>query len=240
VKLTSERDYASPHQFYAGTYYDVAFRSLHGGNVLELGCANGRIGALIRVHAPHVKNLHGVDFDANLLASVQREQYASVQQVDLDTELPQATAPFTDILALDVLEHLRDPARTLQRLAPLLMSGGRLVIGVPNFLQFRNRVRILAGRWSYEQSGGLYDEGHIRWYGKSNLHQLVPLSHFEIVEVGGYGWFPRGARLGNHPLLQLLMRGYLQRVARPILAIRPQLLARSLVIVCEKRPPDVD
>jgi SAM-dependent methyltransferase len=235
LRVASKRDYASPHHLYAGTYYDVAFTALRGGSVLELGCANGRIGELIRANAPSVKELHGVDYDADLLAAAPGDLYSSLQQVDLESDLPRPAEPFTDILALDVLEHLRDPRGTLQRLAPLLKPGGRLVIGVPNFLQLRNRLRILAGRWSYQETGGLYDEGHLRWYSKANLHQLVPPSHFDIVNVGGYGWFPRGSRLANRPVADMVMRAYLRRVAAPVLALRPQLLARSLVIVCERR-----
>lgn len=231
----SGRDYSSPQALYAGTYYDAALSALQGDRVLELGCANGRIGELIRRHAPHVKELHGVDYDAHLLSAAPADLYTSLQQVDLDQAAPHSDEAFTDVLALDVLEHLKAPHEVVGRLVDLLAPRGRLVIGIPNFLHIRNRLRLLAGRWAYEETGGLYDEGHLRWYGWPNLDQLIPRELYDLVEVQGFGWFPRGERLANRPVADWAVRTYLRSVSRTTISLRPRLLARHLVIVCQKR-----
>ena len=57
-----------------------------------------------------------------------------------DPALPFADDTFVEILAQDVLEHLRDPVATLRDLHRILRPGGRLAIRVPHFTSRNNYI----------------------------------------------------------------------------------------------------
>jgi SAM-dependent methyltransferase len=98
-----------------------------GARVLEVGCAEGDLGAALRAAVPGV-HLEGIEpsGDATLAASrfdvLHRQRLEDVAFVE---------ARFDRVLAFHVLEHLTDPVAALRRLAGLLPAGGMLVVEVP-------------------------------------------------------------------------------------------------------------
>ena len=82
--------------------------------VLELGCASGYFGTVMRQHGCKV---WGIDSDASALARIPEGVYESVSHADLDNvptwPLPLHSADV--VLAADVLEHLRVDAKTTSR-----------------------------------------------------------------------------------------------------------------------------
>jgi SAM-dependent methyltransferase len=102
------------------------------GRVFEMGCGTGLMLATLRdlgwqvlgserteAAAEIPRRLHGLDVLAHGLDGVD------------------PAARFDLIILNQVLEHLEDPKPTLERLAPMLTPGGRLVIGVPNFASWQ-------------------------------------------------------------------------------------------------------
>lgn len=231
------RDYGPPARLYRNSYYTKALSELAGDSVLELGCANGRVGEMVRQHAPHVRTLIGVELDGNLLAATPPGIYTRLVQSDLDDPTLQVAEPITDVLALDVAEHLKYPRDVLAKVCDLLPVGGRIVIGVPNFLHHKNRRRIALGKWAYDADGGLYDEGHLRWFSDTNIHQLLP-DNVRLLSVSGHGWFPRGARLARRPALDRVVEWGLATTYARAIAIRPRLLAQHLVVTATRLPDE--
>jgi 2-polyprenyl-3-methyl-5-hydroxy-6-metoxy-1,4-benzoquinol methylase len=72
-------------------------------------------------------------------------------------------ARYDFIVCADVLEHLRDGARLLARLRPLLAEGGELLLSVPNVAHAAIIASLLDDRFDYGGEG-LLDPTHVRLY----------------------------------------------------------------------------
>ena len=104
------------------------------GEVLEVGSGIGNISRLIR---PHATRLVVTDTESRYLAGL-REAFAGdagveVAAYDLDEPPPPAVAAhhYDAIVAVNVIEHIKDDLGLVARLSEMLRPGGRLVIYVP-------------------------------------------------------------------------------------------------------------
>ncbi len=96
-----------------------------------------------------------------------RESGLDAHLVDLDEGLPFPDGAFGTVCALDVLEHLTDPA---QGLAELARVGREVVIVVPNFSYWRDRLRVAMGRVPFMLRPG---RGHVYWFNRRVLNGLL-------------------------------------------------------------------
>ena len=101
------------------------------GRILDAGCGNGRVTALLQRCAPEDSEIVGVDLHA---AEVACENLAdlpnvSVHQGDLLGDLSEL-GNFDFIYCQEVLHHTGDPQAALENLASLLSSGGEIAIYV--------------------------------------------------------------------------------------------------------------
>jgi len=120
------------------------FRRLVGGpgrRVLDLGC---RYGALTRAYAEG-NDVVGVDVDRDALAEAAKLGIETVW-ADVEEPLPFPDESFDVVVAGELIEHLRDPARLVGEVRRVLRPGGTFAGSVPNFFRLRNRLAMLAGR----------------------------------------------------------------------------------------------
>jgi SAM-dependent methyltransferase len=101
------------------------------GRILDAGCGNGRVTALLQRHAPEGCEIVGIDLHA---AEVARENLAalpnvSVREGDLLGDLFEL-GEFDFIYCQEVLHHTGDPQAALENLASLLSEGGEVAIYV--------------------------------------------------------------------------------------------------------------
>ena len=95
--------------------------------------------------------------------------------------------PFDLVLALDVLEHLRDPWRVIARLHDLMPMGGSIVASVPNVQNYRAIIRTVTGTWNYRDTG-LFDRTHLRYFARRSALQLMTCTGLEVRGVrSAYG-----------------------------------------------------
>jgi SAM-dependent methyltransferase len=95
--------------------------------VLEVGCAEGELGAALRAAVPGVR-LEGIEPSGDATLAASRFDVLHRQRLE---DVAFGDARFDRVLAFHVLEHLADPAPALRRLAELLSPGGMLVAEVP-------------------------------------------------------------------------------------------------------------
>jgi SAM-dependent methyltransferase len=148
--------------------------------VLDVGCGAGANAREIRQLAPDVR-LVGIEPNAQA-ATLARAACDEVFEGTLDHFLEHAaTRRFDAVVLSDVIEHVADPLGFLKRLAshPATRSAAWLV-SVPNYAVWYNRLRTLAGTFSYTWSG-LYDRTHLRFFTRRSLQELLAAAGRSIV-----------------------------------------------------------
>ena len=92
-----------------------------------------------------------------------------------------------------MLEHLVDPGAALLLLKELLVSGGTLVISLPNVLHWTTRMKFLVGRFDYESDGAL-DHTHLRFFTPKTAREMIVAAGYRITR-----FHPAiGGRLSGH------------------------------------------
>jgi SAM-dependent methyltransferase len=160
---------------YAGEERVDLFRRYVGGpgrRVLDLGC---RYGALTRAYA-HGNEVTGVDVDREALTEAAKLGIET-RWADVDEPLPFDDASFDVVVAGELLEHVRDPARLISEAKRLLRPGGDVVASVPNAFRLKNRLRFLLGRTPEE------DPTHLHMFSPADVRALLngfedPRLHF--------------------------------------------------------------
>ena len=119
--------------------------------VLDIGCGAGRLGEAIKQRQQAW--VSGIEFDAGAAAAA-RHRLDQVWQGDierLDLEIPAGS--FDAIVCADVLEHLVEPRRLLERARRWLAPEGRLVASLPNVRHHSVVSSLLEGNWSLRARG---------------------------------------------------------------------------------------
>lgn len=142
-----------------------------GSRVLDLGTADGSVARALKSRGCTV---WGIEFD-------ERVAEAALQVCDrlivADLETREAFDALGDetfdvVLALDVLEHLRDPAPVLRRAAAYLTPKGVAVVSIPNITHGALRLSMLEGRFNYTEQG-LLDRTHPRCFDRRGAERLM-------------------------------------------------------------------
>lgn len=139
------------------TVMDYCERSAPYQRVLDFGCGSG---VMLPFLAENSKQVIAMDLDLLPLERV-RKYIPLASNVEIRdaartsiADLPARS--FDTIIALDVLEHVKDLPRTLIELLSLLKSGGRLIVSGPTENIFYKIGRKLAGP---EYSGEYHERG---------------------------------------------------------------------------------
>lgn len=148
-----------------------------GLRVLEVGCANGRLGQEIKKLGHFVA---GVEISPQAAQNA-RQALDEVHVFDIEGEwLKKLEEQKFDIIVLpEILEHTFDPVYVLKKSAAILKPDGEIIITTPNFMVWTNRMRFLFGRFRYEEQG-MFDFGHIRWFTYDYLREVLSKSGFTI------------------------------------------------------------
>jgi 2-polyprenyl-3-methyl-5-hydroxy-6-metoxy-1,4-benzoquinol methylase len=135
--------------------------------VLDLGCADGRLGELLRACGHEVT---GVDLRKPEHVGERLDRFV---EADLDDGIPDEVGDNYDIvLAADVLEHVRDPRRLLEECRQRIDRRGTVVASVPNFGHWYPRSRVALGRFDYDRRG-ILDFGHVRFFTRRSFERLA-------------------------------------------------------------------
>ncbi|MDP9194798.1 MAG: class I SAM-dependent methyltransferase [Acidobacteriota bacterium] len=197
-----------------------------GGTLLDLGAAGGELGSALR---DHFDRTIGFEFNVDCAGTL-GGHFDQVVVTDLETvrSLPANT---NVIVLADVLEHLRNPAATLQLVRSALRDDGHVFISVPNIANITVRLGLLFGIFEYRDRG-ILDHTHLRFYTKRTIRREVENAGFRILEMGGSS-VPIRLIIGKwtpEPILRFgeLLLTWLTRVWRG-------LFAYQIILVAEKK-----
>lgn len=175
--------------------------------ILDLGCSAGYVAerAADLGHTVTGVDLYEVDGV--------RSRVHDFVQADLDHGIPASVGrDFDIVLAADVVEHVRNPEQILRQIAGVLRPGGALIVSVPNFAHWYPRVRVMSGRFDYDERG-ILDKTHLRFFTRRSFLNLVEASGYEMRRIkatglplgrlAGAGSFARWAGLADRALVKL-------------------------------------
>lgn len=201
--------------------------------ILDVGCANGRFAREL-----DFATVIGIELDeelAALAAEVCDEVLVGDVEMATTLEAAEAFGPYEAVLALDVIEHLVAPETALRRLSTLLVAEGRLVLSVPNLLYYRERLRLLSGRFETSPTGGVYDATHLHYFSQRELEHTLERAGLVVERLVGAGNVRPGRRIASWPYPARLGHRLASALAHTSARVRPQLFARAFVVVARPR-----
>jgi SAM-dependent methyltransferase len=151
--------------------------------VLELGCAPGRW--LVHYAERYGALVEGVELAARGVEQTKRNFAAcgvagKVHAIDLLEFRPDHC--FDLVLSLGVIEHFGDVDATFRRHADLVVPGGRLLIGVPNFQGINRALQ----RWCDDRWLALHNMRAMGTRGYARLARANGLAIAGMRYVGGF------------------------------------------------------
>ncbi len=160
--------------------------------VLDLGCGNGQLCAQM-VQAGH--HLVGVEYD-QAGVEIARKTYSGISfhnfgvQDDPGALLAgEGNRLFDAVVSTEVIEHLFSPHLLPQYAAAVLRDNGLLIVTTPYHGYLKNLALSLFDKWDYHHTP-LWHGGHIKFWSKTTLTQLLKENGFDVVEFHGVGRFP--------------------------------------------------
>jgi 2-polyprenyl-3-methyl-5-hydroxy-6-metoxy-1,4-benzoquinol methylase len=144
--------------------------------ILEVGCGDGSTGVLA-LQEKKCSVYCGVELSPSV-AERARGRITQVVAGDVEKlELPWPPGTFDVLILSEVLEHFVDPWTVLEKLRPLMKSGGTVLASSPNVSHYRILLMLFRGNWVLTDSG-LMDRTHLRWF--------TPISYRELFESTGF------------------------------------------------------
>jgi predicted O-linked N-acetylglucosamine transferase (SPINDLY family) len=148
--------------------------------VVEIGSSSGALAKAYRAANPQSRYL-GVEIDPEY-AEASRRYCTEVTCGDVekfsDAEFARLSETGVWVFA-DVLEHLYDPWRLLERIRACGPAGVTVVACIPNEQYWAVQSALNTGRLFYQETG-LLDRTHIRWFTRLTIIDLFDRAGFRI------------------------------------------------------------
>jgi len=151
------------------------------GKILDVGCADGLLGHLLKNR--YGAEIWGVEVSPQM-AELARQRLDTVMVGSIEKILPLLPDNYFDAVILaDVLEHLQDPYTILAELKRKTKDNGCFIASLPNVGHWAIIKNLLNGLWRYEDYG-LMDSSHLRWFTRETICDLFCEAGLFIKEIG--------------------------------------------------------
>ena len=157
--------------------------------ILDLGCGNGFLANYLISEG---YNVYGTDASEKGIAIAKQENPDRFYLQDLSTgKLPGGLQrlQFDTIISTEVIEHLYDPGGFIDFCRELLPKGSELIISTPYHGYLKNLVLSVFNKWD-SHHGPAWHGGHIKFWSKKTLSDLLISKGFEVVTFKGCGRMP--------------------------------------------------
>ena len=165
-------------------------KALRPRRVADLGAGNGRF---CRLLAQEGYEAVGVENDAQGV-EIARKAHPGIAFHNFGVQddpgrLLAVEAPFDVVVSTEVVEHLYAPHQLPQYAARILKPGGCLIVSTPYHGYLKNLALSLAGRWDHHHTA-LWYGGHIKFWSRETLGQLLSANGFRTLSFSGVGRTP--------------------------------------------------
>jgi len=170
--------------------------------VLEIGCGEGGFAAALQNHA----EVWGCEPDVSSakVAASKMHRVLNGFYADVAKDIPDNY--FDLVVCNDVIEHMTDHSAFLRDIQTKMQPGAYLLGSIPNVRYYRVLRNLLLHKdWQYEQSGGVLDSTHLRFFTRKSLARALTESGFKVEKVAGINP-PRKFKL-SIMLLSILLLG---------------------------------
>lgn len=141
----------APHPDFPDEYYhDTDLRVVQAvpadaHDILDIGCGEGRLGEVLK-HVQTGRRVTGIEKRRELAELAgNRLDAVLIGEIERDT-LPLDTDSFDCIVVSETLAQCTDPQAVLERLRPLLRTGGHLIAALPNAQHWAHVDGLLRGQ----------------------------------------------------------------------------------------------
>jgi len=180
-----------------------------GKKVLDVGCASGYLGEIIRNQGNYVV---GIDITKkNIVKAKKVLDEAYVFDIENDDYGKLGTG-YDFIIMVEVIEHLFDPERSLRQILPLLKKGGKILLSTPNFVHIYNRIKIMFGIYDYHENT-MINKSHLHFFTYKTFKQMMNGLGLKLIKE-------------NHVILPVFMES--------LLRFLPDLFIGQMVALYEK------
>lgn len=158
----------------------LAYVPLKAKNILDIGCAKGLFGELLKRRQDCC--VTGIEYNKTLAdianKRIDRVIVGDIEQLIEDKELGQ----YDCIICGDVLEHLNNPWKVVRCLKNNLNKGGTFIASVPNINNWAIIYDMLSGRWDYVPFS-ILSGTHLRFFTRQTLMEMFIDAGYSIKDV---------------------------------------------------------
>lgn len=184
-----DAEFNHSHEYLLPSLVKVLRRYVTSANpkLFDLGCGNGATMNLLNSIGYSVV---GVDpsTDGVTQANMHYPEM-TIEFGDSSEKLSERFGNFDVVYSLEVIEHVFDPYEYIQQIYSLLEDKGICILSTPYHGYFKNLVISLLGKWD-KHFTVLWQGGHIKFWSKSTIMQLLQVQGFELLDILRVGRVP--------------------------------------------------
>jgi 2-polyprenyl-6-hydroxyphenyl methylase/3-demethylubiquinone-9 3-methyltransferase len=175
---------------------------LEGKRALDVGCGAGLLAEpLARLGA----EVTGIDASPEVIEVARDHAAAMGLETDYRVgDVQEIDGAFDLITAMEVIEHVADPAAFVMALAKRLAAGGLLILSTPNATGWSRLLMITVGEGLGQIPRGTHE--FEKFIGPDRMKLLLADAGLECLDVEGIAWSPaRGLHLSDDLRLNYLV-----------------------------------
>lgn len=160
--------------------------------ILDLGCGNGKLCSLLAEKTD--ADIVGMDPDRSGI-EIAQNAYPDIRFHDFGVgDDPSALVDivgndFDLVVSTEVVEHLYSPQHLPQYAYQLLKENGKLIVTTPYHGYLKNLALAVTGKMG-KHHAPLWEGGHIKFWDRKSLEQLMQENGFTPISFQGVGRLP--------------------------------------------------
>ncbi len=172
-KYRTKLTFNSPHK-YVVDYIES------NKTVLDIGCGNCEVG----IYLKNNKNCQVTGIDQYKHKNSKHLNQFYIKDLNND-KLSLLLNNVDYVLLLDVIEHMKDPEKFMEKLYKSIKNPQtRIILSTPNVAHIFVRIMLLFGSFNYGKTG-ILDKTHTRLFTKKSIMNLIYSSNFKILTFQG-------------------------------------------------------